>query len=82
MREIGFKDVNVEIYQCDRLQENVDVAIEQFYGMSNPTIKLLMDGLEKETIEKTKPFMREKIAGVWETEGRFQSAILVTGRKE
>jgi len=83
MEGAGFKDVSVELVKCFHHEKAVGRAVEDFYGMGNPSIKLLMKGFHDEFLESTKPFFRqaydEKYKG-----GRlrqFEGALLVVGRK-
>ena len=83
METAGFKDINVEPFECFHPEKTVDGAVDEFYGMGNPSIKLLMRVFDYDFIEQTKPHFRAAYDRCYEggKKGQFEVAILAVGMK-
>ena len=58
-----------------------DAAVEEYYGMGNPSVKLLMEGFSGEDIEATREYLKETCDALFEGGARRQVAILATTRE-
>lgn len=83
MGKAGFEEVKVEEFRCLHKSKTADEAVEEFYGMGNPSVKLLMKGFSEGFIESTKGAFRKAYSERWDggRERQFEVALLAIGRK-
>lgn len=83
MGAAGFMGINIETFQCFHPEKSIDDATAEFYGMGNPSIKLLMKGFSEEFIEQTKPHFKAPYSEIYAggTKRQFEVAILAVGKK-
>lgn len=83
MDAAGFKSFNIETVQCFHPEKSVDDATAEFYGMGNPSIKLLMKEFCEEFIEQTKPHFKAAYSDIYAggCKRQFEVAILAVGKK-
>lgn len=83
MQQAGFADIEIQTFECYHPEKSVDGAVDEFYGMGNPSIKLLMKGFDEEFIARTRPHFKTAYDEIYQGGGKrqFEVAILTVGKK-
>ncbi|EME42855.1 hypothetical protein DOTSEDRAFT_72335 [Dothistroma septosporum NZE10] len=79
----GLEKIQVKVFDCPHPQkESVDVAVEEFFNMGNPSVKILLQDFNKEQITKLKPAFAKAYAEVYDGVKKPQKerAVLIVGR--
>lgn len=78
----GWKDVDVCTVECKHPDKTAEEATEEFYGMGNPSVKLLMKGLSEDEIAQTKRAFTSFYEEIWPKGKRqFELAIIAVGTR-
>lgn len=59
-------------------EKTADAAVEEFYSMGNPTVKLMLQGLTEKEIEATKETFRQAWLEKWGRTTQYELAICAT----
>lgn len=82
MQAAGLTEVELRDFDCWHPEKTPEEAMEEFYGMGNPTTKLMMEGFDEEFVEKSKVKFREVYAEIYAGGRKRQKeiAIIMVGR--
>ncbi|KAK5128090.1 hypothetical protein LTR85_005207 [Meristemomyces frigidus] len=80
-RKAGLSSVNVQTGRCLHSEQAVESAVETFYGMGNPSIKLLMKGYDKNFIKATRGPFKNAYEDRWGSKRQYEVAITMVARE-
>lgn len=83
MKDIDFSDVKVEEFKCLHPEISIHGAVETFYGIGNPSVKLLQKGFGEDFIKQTRPHFRVAHDDIYESgrKQQYEFALLAISTK-
>lgn len=79
----GLDGMQVKVFDCPHGQkETVDAAVDEFFNMGNPSVKILLRDFTEEQIAKLKPAFARAYAEIYDgvKKPQLEKAILIVGR--
>lgn len=83
--DAGLIKVDARMFDCFHLEKTPEEAVEEFYGMGNPSVQLLRQGFDDDFVERSKVKFLELYKDIYRgglgEERQKEVAILAVGTK-